>query len=768
MLKCSLNNYLSGYIELKFMTAEILKFKFSLIKENNENFDPVVILENDNFKKINIKEDKEKLIIKSEKLQIKINLDPWEIAFYDSKEQLLSKSVLSDKSTWNNDLNLPFGITVDSEEQNYIKEIKSIHYTHLINYKENFYGFGEKFNNFNKRGQKLVMWNRNGQGVRSENSYKNIPFFISTNGFGFLLNNSVKSEFFMGSRSNRAFSIELKADYLEYYFIYGPTPLEIIENYTKLTGLPALPPKWSFGLWFSTYFIEADENSVRKQIDKMRELEIPCDVYHFDCHWLNDNMWNDFTWDKKAFPNPTELLEELHQKNYKISLWENPYISSLSELYEEGKVKGYFLKNEVGKTYDAQTWRADLMALTGIVDFTNPEAVKWYKDIHRKLIKQGIDVFKTDFGEDIPSDAFYYNGEAGAKMHNLYALLYNQTVFEVTKEETGNELVWARSAWSGSQRYPTHWGGDPHATWEDMASTLRGGLSFSMSGMGYWSHDIGGFKGKPDSKLFIRWAQFGLFSPHSRLHGWSTRDPWEYGEEAKGIFKKFTKLRYQLIPYIYSYAKIASEKGHPLMRPMIMEYPEDYAVYNLDQQYLFGKELLIAPVLSEDNWVQIYLPEGNWYDYWSKKIIRGGRFINKEIPLAEMPIFIKTNSMIPSVPVQEYIGNKKFDKLTINIFLDEENYENIEFNLFDEEKYFLELRQNINELTFINNGESNKDFELKIYGTHEVENVEIDGMKAEKVDYDDFNSSEKNVWCMSEQELIIVKTVKKKVVLNLK
>lgn len=732
-LKCSLEDYAAATVNLRFVDPEMVKFRFSLgsTDASSQWDDPVIVLDEGEVE-VELVEQSEKLILKSKRLQVEINLDPWQLCFRDSEGRLLTKSVTEDKTTWNQDLNKPFGISCVSRDQDVIHEVTKIHYTHLLNYNEDIYGFGETFGRLNKKGQRITMWTSNGQGVRSQRTYKPIPFFISTNGYGILLNNPHRSEFNVGSPSNRALGMEVSADFLEYYFILGPEPLKIIENYAKLTGYPALPPKWSFGLWLSSYFIQANEESVRNQIDNMRDLDIPCDVYHFDCYWLRRNMWNDFTWDQEAFPNPDALLQELHEKNYKVCIWINPYVSSMSELFAEGAKNGYFLKRKDGTVYNAQTWRDGINPLTGIVDVTNPEAVEWFQNHLKNLIEQGADVFKTDFGEDIPEDAVYYNGRPGSEMHNLYNLLYNKMVFELTAKETGNHLVWARSAWAGSQRYPTHWGGDPHATWEDMASTLRGGLSFSMSGMAFWSHDIGGFKGDPDAKLFIRWAQFGLFSPHARLHGWGNRDPWNFGQEALDIFRECAKLRYRLIPYLFSYAKIAHDKGHPVMRPMVMNYPDDPAARDLEHQYMLGNELLVAPVLSPDDTVQVYLPDGFWWDYWTGNCLEGGRFITRQVPLDEFPLFVKCGSMVPMGPEVDHVGDADINDLTINIFLDPHDPKDQAFGfpLYDDQVYPLECTKTEGMLAFENHGDSsNKNFNLVIHGAHRPTRVEIDGQE---------------------------------------
>lgn len=630
-----------------------------------------------------VEDQQESYIIRTEVLDLRVNIDPWRVSFLRKDGSTITKEVLDDTDLKERYLGPPFGFTgtsSDNQDEDPTSTISRTNETLLLNSEEHIYGLGEKFTSFDKVGQKLTTWNHDALGVRTEKAYKNIPFFISSEGYGIFVNNTSKLEFHMGDLSNRTYSFSAPEKKLDYYFIYGPSLRRVLKSYTDLTGKPPIPPKWSFGLWLSTYFEEANRETVMEQVKNMKENEIPMDVYHFDCYWLRDNKWCDFEWDEEKFPNPSHMLDELNEKGIKSCVWENPYVSVLSDMYEEGVDKGYFLTHEDGSVYKAQTW-TDIHPSTAIVDFTKPEAVEWYKEKHEKLIDMGVDTFKTDFGEEIPADAHFNNGKTGEIMRNVYPLLYNETVYNAMEENDKKGFVWARSAHAGSQRFPTHWSGDPHCTFEDMAAVLRSGLSFMMSGMSFWSHDIGGFVGKPSKKLYIRWAQLGLLSPHSRLHGWSNRDPWEFGEEALNIFKKYVKLRYRLIPHLFSYAKIASDKGLPLMRPMVLEYPNDPATFDLSGQFMLGRQLLIAPVLRKDDRKSIYLPEGIWKNYWSGEEFEGPASLNREVPLDELPMYVKEDSIIPLGPEMDYVGQKE-EEITLYIFVKDET----KFTYFDGEK----------------------------------------------------------------------------------
>lgn len=672
ILKCKAGGIEGAKVRLKVVSPGIIRFTLFPIDEDWGESDSLVAINESELKAAPvIRESSEKLEIETEDMKVEIELDPFKVRYLDGERNLLTEEVQDDRDIAGRYLGYPVGFTAKKPKKTRSKDpleyVEKSQESLLLRPEEHIYGFGEKFTAFDKVGQEINIWNRDALGTRTEKSYKNIPFFLSSEGYGILVKNSTNVTFNMGNLSNRTYTIEVPENRLDYYVIYGPTPKDIIQNYTDLTGKPPVPPRWSFGLWISTYFTEASEESVMEQVKKMEEYDIPFDVYHFDCYWLRDERWCDFTWDRDRFPDPEGLIDELHNRGKKVCLWENPYVSIFSEMFEEGKEKKYFVTHKDGSVFKGEEW-GETHPATAIVDFTNEKAKKWYIKKHKKLTDMGVDTFKTDFGEEIPEEAHFKNGKTGREMRNLYPLLYNQTVFETVEEETGNSLVWARSAHAGSQRYPTHWSGDPHCTWEDMASVLRGGLSFMMSGMSFWSHDIGGFIGEPSPELFARWSQFGFLSPHSRLHGASNHDPWKFGEEAREIFKKYAKLRYQLIPYLYSYANLASEKGIPMMRPMFMEFPMDPATYTLSGQYMLGRELLVAPVLREDGKKEIYLPEGKWMNFWTGKEIEGRKFLKRNVPLEELPMYVREDSIIPLGPVMDHVDEKE-EKLTLLINL---------------------------------------------------------------------------------------------------
>ena len=474
---------------------------------------------------------------------------------------------------------------------------------------EQVYGLGERFGPVAKTGQQVDIWNADG-GTSSDQAYKNVPFFWTTGGYGIFVNHPEQVSFEIGSEAVSRTQFSVPGEHLEYFVILGPSPKEILARYTALTGRPPRVPEWSYGLWLSTSFTtDYDEKTVSSFIDGMAEREIPLSVFHFDCFWMREFRWCDFEWDPVTFPEPEAMLARLKAKGLRICVWINPYIAQRSALFEEGRAKGYLVTRADGSVWQWDKWQAGM----ALVDFTNPAAAQWFSSHLERLLDQGVDAFKTDFGERIPTDVTWSDGSDPERMHNYYTHLYNRTVFDLLERRrgAGEAVLFARSATAGGQQYPVHWGGDCDSTYESMAETLRGGLSLAASGFGYWSHDIGGFEGTPDAGVFKRWLAFGLLSSHSRLHGsGSYRVPWAFDDEAVEVARKFTRLKMSLMPYLAGAARQVQESGTPMLRPMVLEFPDDPATEHLDTQYMLGDSLLVAPVFDGRRQVRFYVPEG--------------------------------------------------------------------------------------------------------------------------------------------------------------
>lgn len=513
---------------------------------------------------------------------------------------------------------------------------------------EQIYGLGERFTPFIKNGQTVDIWNEDG-GTGSEQAYKNIPFYLSSAGYGVFVNSPDKVSFEIASENVSRAQFSVAGEALEYVVIYGPSPKEILEKYTALTGKPALPPAWSFGLWLSTSFTtDYSEETVMKFIDGMLDRGIPLEVFHFDSFWMEAFEWCNFTWDKKLFPDPKGMMQRIHDKGLKVCVWINPYIGQKSPLFDICKEKGYFLKQADGNVWQWDMWQAG----QGIIDFTNPDAVAWYRSQLSALLDMGVDCFKTDFGERIPTDAVYFDGSDPNKAHNYYSYLYNQAVFSLLEEKRGKNdaVLFARSGTVGSQKFPVHWGGDNLSQYTSMAETLRGGLSFLLSGFGFWSHDIGGFEQNASADIYKRWTQFGLLSTHSRYHGnIEYRVPWLYDEEAVAVTKKFTRLKSKLMPYLYTQAVQTAQSGIPMMRPLFMEYPSDQNAYFIDKQYFLGESLMVAPIFTDNGAVDYYLPEGHWTQLLQGDdliIDENGRWLSETHDYLSLPIWVKENTIL--------------------------------------------------------------------------------------------------------------------------
>jgi alpha-D-xyloside xylohydrolase len=508
------------------------------------------------------------------------------------------------------------------------------------------YGLGERFGPLVRDGQSVTSWNED-PGTESELAYKNVPFFLTNCGFGVFVADPGRVEFEVMTERVSAVQISTPSHELDCYVIAGRTPKEVLERYTALSGRPALPPLWSFGLWLSTSFLtEYDERVVMSMIDGMKERDIPLSVYHFDCLWMKEHHWCDFIWDEAKFPEPGAMLSRIEARGVRSCVWINPYISEFSPLFAEGREHGYFLKNRAGDVYQSDFWQPQI----AFVDFTNPAALAWYQSKLRALLAQGVACFKTDFGEKIPDDAVYADGSDPERMHNYYAFLYNQAVFSLLEAErgVGEAVVFARSATAGCQRFPVHWGGDSDATWTSMAETLRGGLSFGLSGGAFWSHDIGGFNQTASPALYKRWVAFGLLSSHSRLHGaTSFRVPWAFDQEACDVLRHFTRLKLRLMPYLWACAVQARERGLPLMRAMLLEFPDDPTAAHLELQYMLGESLLVAPIFDATGGVRYYLPPGEWTDYETSERVQGGGFrAETGVGFFRIPLFVRQGTLL--------------------------------------------------------------------------------------------------------------------------
>ena len=557
---------------------------------------------------------------------------------------------------------------------------------------EKVYGFGEKFTPFIKNGQRVDVWNEDG-GTCTDISYKSVPFYVTNRNYGVFVNDPGPVSYEVCSEYVTRVQFSVPGEKIDFMIVGGADMKEVLSNYTSLTGRPALPPAWTFGLWLTSSFTTRyDEETVMSFVNGMKERKIPLHVFHFDCYWMKENEWCNFEWDKAMFPDIDRQIRVMKEENnLKICVWINPYIGQKSPLFREAKELGYLLKRENGDVWQWEQWQAGM----GLVDFTNPGAWKWYQDKLRKLLDQGVDCFKTDFGERIPLDAVYHDGSDPLRMHNYYTYLYNKCVFELLEEYKGkNEaVVFARSASVGGQKFPVHWGGDCSSNYASMAESLRGGLSLCMSGFGFWSHDISGFEGTAPADVYKRWAAFGLLSTHSRFHGANSyRVPWLFskegeknGEESVAVVKKFSELKCMLMPYIYTASVHAHKLGIPVMRAMVLEFPNDICCEDLERQYMLGDSLMVAPVFSKEGDVSYYLPEGEWTHLLSGEVRQGGKWLRENYDFFSLPLFVRENSMIAIGSNHQTPEYNYTDDLTLHCFALKREAETIVCDMYGKE-----------------------------------------------------------------------------------
>ena len=587
---------------------------------------------------LKVTDSQETLDIASGSLTLSISKKNWSMT-YLRNGKVITRSTGRDLALMKTDWK---GYAYDhgDNEETYMRQMLSLSVGELV------YGMGERFTPFVKNGQSVDIWNADG-GTSTEQSYKNIPFYLTNRGYGVLVNHPERVSFEVATEMVTRTEFSVEGGYLDYFLINGPTMKEVLMRYTDLTGKPSLPAPWTFGLWLSTSFTtNYDEETVMSFVDGMLNRGIPLRTFHFDCFWMKEFHWSDFVWDSRVFPDPRGMLERIKAKGLNICVWINSYIGQESCLFDEGMEKGYFIKRSNGQVWQWDMWQPGM----AIVDFTNPAAWKWFQDKLEILLDMGVDCFKTDFGERIPSkDVVYFDGSNPEKMHNYYTYLYNKCVYELLerKRGKGQAVLFARSATVGGQKFPVHWGGDCWSDYESMEESLRGGLSLLMSGFGFWAHDIGGFESTSTADVYKRWVAFGLLSSHSRLHGSSSyRVPWAYDEEAVDVVRFFTRLKARLMPYLYKTSVDTSRSGIPTMRSMVLEYTGDKTCHYVDKQYMLGDALLVAPIFNDQGIAEYYLPEGLWTDFFTGEEKRGPGWINEKHGYLSIPLMVRENSIV--------------------------------------------------------------------------------------------------------------------------
>jgi alpha-D-xyloside xylohydrolase len=581
---------------------------------------------------------------------VTITEKPWHIEFRDTQGKLLTRSYHDgDDNTFTP--RLPFSFVRRAADYS-----RSMAAVFTLSPGEKIFGCGESFTGLDKRGQKIVMWTTDANGIQNQKMYKPIPFFLSSAGYGMFMHTTTPITCDFGNSFAGLNSLLIGDDELDLFVFLG-SPKEILGEYTALTGRPPMPPLWSFGLWMSRCTYD-NEKQVRDISAKLRENKIPCDVLHLDTGWFETDWRCDYQFSTNRFADPVKMIADLKTDGFRVCLWQLPYFVPKNKLFPEIIEKGLAVRDAKG----------NLPEEDAVLDFSNPDTVSWYQEKIASLLKLGVSVIKVDFGEAAPLNGIYASGRTGFYEHNYYPLRYNKTVSDITKQTTGDSIIWARSTWAGSQRYPLHWGGDAESTDGGMAAELRGGLSLGLSGFSFWSHDVGGFVGRESSDLYLRWLAFGMLSSHSRCHGQKPKEPWTYDPATMDKFRSIVELKYRLMPYVYAQAKDSSERGLPMLRALFIEFPDDPGAWLVDDEYLYGSSILVAPLLHEGaTGRNVYLPPGTWIDYQTGKNYSGGW---QKIEVGSIPeiILVRDGTVLPRIALAQSTAQLDWSQLELAVF----------------------------------------------------------------------------------------------------
>jgi len=606
-----------------------------------------------------VQQSADKIVYTSSEGSLEIETSPWRLVLKDKNGRELTRTrVLADNDSTQVKTQ-PFMFVKRGSDNS-----RSIEPVFSLAPGEKIYGCGESATSLNKAGQKLNLFVTDPQGPETPDMYKPQPFYFSNRGYGVFMHTSAPVTVDFGQSyigSTRLFMLDEQAD----LFLFLGEPKEILSEFTQLVGRPELPPLWSFGTWMSriSYFTEAEGRSVAK---KLRDLKLPSDVIHFDTGWFEVDWQCDYKFSPNNFDDPAKMLKDLKEQGFHTCLWQLPYFTPKNRYFNELCEEGMAVKNPAG----------GLPFEDAVLDFTNPKTVAWYQEKLQGLLEMGVTVIKADFGEAAPYlNGVYSNGRTGLYEHNLYPVRYNRAAYEVIQRvhnaakggDGEGGVIWGRSAWAGSQRFPLHWGGDAATTNTGLLGTVREGLSFGLSGFCFWSHDIGGFVTKSPEKLYRRWLPYGMLTSHSRVHGVET-EPWLYNDDFIKAFRKSAELKYKLMPYVYAQAKECTEKGWPMQRALLLEYPDDPGAWLIEDEYLFGSQMLVAPLMEEVAERDVYLPGKNkWIDYQTGKVYNPGW---NRIAAAELPIIVlvKDGSAIPEVPVAQSTDRIDWNKIKWNLF----------------------------------------------------------------------------------------------------
>lgn len=599
-----------------------------------------------------VTETNDKIIYSSDYGTIQINKNPWRIVLKDKAGRILSQTAALSDADSTQVKYTPFCFVKRGSDN-----ARRINPVFTLTADEMIFGCGESATGLNKAGQKVNLFVTDPQGPETDQMYKPIPFFMSNRGYGMFMHTSAPVTCDFGATYIGLNKMFMGDENLDLFVFFGE-PKDILDEYTDLVGKPGMPPLWSFGTWMSriTYFSEKEGYDVAANI---RKNKYPCDVIHFDTGWFDVDWQCDYKFSENRFQNPQQMLKDLRSQGFHVCLWQLPYFTPKNRYFSELIEKDMYVKNGNG----------ELPYEDVVLDFSNPETVKWYQDKLAGLLNIGVSAIKVDFGEAAPLNGIYASGKSGWYEHNLYPVRYDMAVSEITKKLHNENIMWARAAWAGSQRYPLHWGGDAATTNTGLLGTLRAGLSFGLSGFSFWSHDMGGFVKSTPEDLYCRWMPFGFLTSHTRAHGAPPTEPWLYdSKRVQDVFRKSAEMKYRLMPYVYAQAKECTEKGLPMLRALFVEFPDDPGAWKVDDEYLFGSQILVAPLLESGMTGRtVYLPEGKWIDYQTEKVYEGGWH---RIEAGSLPIImlVRDGSVLPHLKLAQSTAEMDWSKMSLKVY----------------------------------------------------------------------------------------------------
>lgn len=599
-----------------------------------------------------VTETNDKIIYSSDYGTIQINKNPWRIVLKDKAGRILSQTAALSDADSTQVKYTPFCFVKRGSDN-----ARRINPVFTLTADEMIFGCGESATGLNKAGQKVNLFVTDPQGPETDQMYEPIPFFMSNRGYGMFMHTSAPVTCDFGATYIGLNKMFMGDENLDLFVFFGE-PKDILDEYTDLVGKPGMPPLWSFGTWMSriTYFSEKEGYDVAANI---RKNKYPCDVIHFDTGWFDVDWQCDYKFSENRFQNPQQMLKDLRSQGFHVCLWQLPYFTPKNRYFSELIEKDMYVKNGNG----------ELPYEDVVLDFSNPETVKWYQDKLAGLLNIGVSAIKVDFGEAAPLNGIYASGKSGWYEHNLYPVRYDMAVSEITKKLHNENIMWARAAWAGSQRYPLHWGGDAATTNTGLLGTLRAGLSFGLSGFSFWSHDMGGFVKSTPEDLYCRWIPFGFLTSHTRAHGAPPTEPWLYdSKRVQDVFRKSAEMKYRLMPYVYAQAKECTEKGLPMLRALFVEFPDDPGAWKVDDEYLFGSQILVAPLLESGMTGRtVYLPEGKWIDYQTEKVYEGGWH---RIEAGSLPIImlVRDGSVLPHLKLAQSTAEMDWSKMSLKVY----------------------------------------------------------------------------------------------------